>query len=298
MNTKIKKLKGSDESVLSKHLGGDKIIFIIVFAIFLVHSITLIYPVIWLFLSSLKESTEYFVGNPFALPEEWLFSNYKEALFSLSVGKVTFPVMLLNTIWYVALSTLSGIVAPMTVGYVLSRYDFPGKKLIYGIAIFSMTIPIVGTGGAALKLRADLGLYDNPLMMVLGLLGGFGGSFLVFYGFFKSVSWSYAEAVEIDGGGPFTVYFKIMVPQAMPMIMTYAITGAIAAWNQYENILLYYPSWPTISAGLFTYRSNNARNNYPLYYAGLFISMIPSIALFAIFSGKIMTSLSVGGLKG
>lgn len=298
MNTKHKKIKGSDETVLSKHLGGDKALFIIVFIIFAIHSLTLIYPVVWLFLSSLKESTEYFVGNPFALPEEWLFSNYKEAFFSLSAGNVTFVEMIFNTVWYVALATLGGIIGPMTVGYVLSRYDFPGKNVIYGIAIFSMTIPIVGTGGAALKLRANLGLYDNPLMMVVGLLSGFGGSFLVFYGFFKSVSWSYAEAVEIDGGGPFTVYFRIMVPQAMPMIMTYAITGAISAWNNYENILLYYPSWPTISAGLFTYRSNNARNNYPLYYAGLFISMIPSILLFVIFSDEIMTSLSVGGLKG
>ena len=295
MNSK----KFSDENILTKHKGGDKVLFTMVFIIFLIHALSLIYPVIWLFLSSLKDPAEYFAAdNSFALPEKWLFSNYSRAFTSLNAGEVTFTEMIFNTVWYVALSTLGGILMPMAVGYVLSRYNFFGKNIIYGIIIFSMTIPIVGTGGAALKLRADLNLYDNPLMMIVGLLSGFGGSFLVFYGFFKSVSWSYAEAVEIDGGGPATVFFRIMIPQAMPLITTYIITGSIAAWNQYENILLYYPSYPTISAGLFTYRQNNARGDYPMYYAGLLISMIPSLIILSIFSGKIMSSLSVGGLKG
>ena len=84
----------------------------------------------------------------------------------------------------------------------------------------------------------------------------------------------------------------------MPIIVTYLITGFIAAWNDYESILLYFPSWNTISSGLFAYKENNARADFPMYYAGLTIAMIPTVAVFSIFSKKIMTSISVGGIRG
>lgn len=287
-----------ETNILTTHSGGDKILFGIVFVVFLIHSLTLIYPVIWMFLNSLKEQTEYWVSNSIYLPKKWLFSNYIRALSSLNDGTTNFVMMIVNSVWHVGMGTLAGILTPMACGYVLSRYKFRGSNLIYSVVIFSLTIPIIGSGASALRIYANLNLYDNPMRRIVDLFGGLGGSFLVFYGFFKSVSWSYAEAVEIDGGGPFTIFFRIMVPQAVPIILTYFITGAIANWNQYEGILLFYPSWPTLSAGLFKFRSNNARADYPLYYAGLIISMIPSLILFILSSSKIMTSLSMGGLKG
>ena len=81
--------------------------------------------------------------------------------------------------------------------------------------------------------------------------------------------------------------------------MTYAITGAITNWNEYNTMILYLPSYPTLASGLFEYQSNAIRMaNYPVYFAGLIISMIPTLILFGIFSDKVMTSLSFGGLKG
>ena len=88
-----------------------------------------------------------------------------------------------------------------------------------------------------------------------------------------------------------------MLPQALPVMLTYFITGAIGAWNEYESIILYMPDWPTLAVGLFEFQET-ARDDMPAYYAGLVISMIPTIAIFAIFSDKIMRSVSIGGLKG
>lgn len=290
--------KTETAAILTKHRGADKILFTIVFIIFTVHCLTLLLPVFWMLMSSFKEANEYFIGDPFALPETWHFENYPNAFKELNAGNVSFLQMSINSIWYTALATGSSLVGPVITGYVLSKYNFRGKNIIYAVAIFSITIPIVGTGAAGMKLVAQLGLYDNPLKLVINAFNGFTGPFLVYYGFYRSVSWAYAEAAEIDGAGPFTIFFRIMLPQGLPMIMTYAITTSIAEWNAYESIILYFPSFPTIAAGLFTYKSNAARANFPVYYSGLILSMLPALLIFTIFSGKIMTSISVGGLKG
>lgn len=290
--------KSGDRGIMAQHKGGDKVLFTVVCVIFAVHCFSLLFPLLWMLMSSFKEANEYFINDAFSLPSKWLFGNYIDAFTSLNTGKIDFKQMLFNSIWYTALSTFAGLVGPSVVGYVLSKYDFVGKNLIYGVIIFSVTIPIVGTTAAGMKVLTALNLYDNPLKLVVNMFAGFTGSFLVYYGFYKSVSWSYAEAAEIDGANPFTVFFRIMIPQAAPIYFTYAITSGISAWNDYESIILYFPSYLNIAAGLFNYKSNAARANYPVYYAGLIISMIPALVIFAIFSDKIMTSISVGGLKG
>ena len=290
--------KSVEGGILAVHRGADKVLFTIVFIVFVFHCFTLLFPVAWMIMSSMKEMNEYFLGDAFAFPKEWLFRNYIDAFTLLNDGKTTFVSMTLNSVWYTALSTSLSVFMPAITGYVLSKYAFPGRGVMYSIAIFAMTVPIVGAGAAYMRFIAEIGVYDTPLWVVINNMGGFGGTFLVYYGFFKSVSWAYAEAADIDGAGPFTIFFKIMLPQAVPIMLTYAITGAIGKWNEYESIILYLPSFPTLASGLFSYKSNAARANYPIYFAGLIISMIPTLLIFAFFSKKIMTSISIGGLKG
>lgn len=301
---KLKKRK-SDSSVLTKRTRSEKIVFTVAFIIFLIHCITLIFPVLWMFASSLKTKDEFLNGYAFALPAVPQFNNYVLAFSKLEISTtsgamVNFWQMILNSIWYVGISTFFYVIAPAMTGYAMSKYRFKGREFLYTAVITSMMIPLVGTTAANMKFMNMIGLYDTPLLAVYNGFGeGFGASFLVFYGFFKSVSWSYAEAVQVDGGGPFTIFFKIMLPQATPIMLTYAITHGIAMWNEYESVLLYLPSYPTLAAGLIGYKKLLDRTGmFPVYYAGLFISMIPTLIIFAAFSNKIMGSISIGGLKG
>ena len=87
-----------------------------------------------------------------------------------------------------------------------------------------------------------------------------------------------------------------MLPQAAPIMMTYAITNSITYWNTYEQLLLYMPSYPNISAGLLMLRQKF--DGTPRYFAALIIAMVPTVTIFAVFSNKIMGSISIGGLKG
>ena len=291
-------------SILNKRSAGEKVLFGVMFTIFLVHCLSLILPFAWMFMSSLKEGTEYFLQeSAFSLPKKVLFSNYIDAFSKLKVnynGKDTNLFgMLFNSIWFSTIKTSLYVMVPACVGYVMSKFNFWGKEALYAYIVFMITFPIYGSGATYMKLMYTLNLYDSPLFVVFTGLYGLGATLLVYISFFKGISNSYAEAAKIDGANAFQIMLKIMLPQATPMLLTYAITGMIGSWNMYEDVLLYLPSYSTIAAGLSLYETSSAAAlNRPMYFAGILMSSIPSLVLFATFSSKIMTSLSVGGLKG
>ncbi|MBO5480175.1 MAG: carbohydrate ABC transporter permease [Clostridia bacterium] len=312
MQSLFKKFKMKDDaSVLTQRSRNEKILFGVVFAVFFVYGISMLMPFIFLGLNSLKDLLEYAVdlqaGNVMALPDNiWKgLENYVYAFREMKVdgtyGNVIYlPEMIFNSLVYIGFSIFSSLTASSLVAYCLAKYRFKLHGFLYGIAIFSMTIPIVGTSGASLKLAYDLGTYNTLFYTILPSFGGFGGGFLVLYGYFRNIPWSYAEAVFIDGGGHGTVFFKIMLPQASPALLTLGIMSFIGGWNNYTTPLMYMPDYPTLASGLYKVEQSFTRDNanFPAYFAGLMLATIPVVVVFAAFSDVIMKNFSVGGLKG
>lgn len=289
----------------------EKIVYGLVFAFFVLWSVVLLYPVLWVLLNSLKTRGQYFenitpvTGNPFAFPESWQFGNYIEAFKSIQLrtatGYASLGDMIFNTLWYCVLRVGMGVLIPLATAYAMAKYRFHGRGLIYGFVVISMIIPIFGTGGAAFTFYYRLGVYNSPLFVIFTGLGGFGGSFLIMYGYFKSVSWEYAEAVFIDGGGHFTVFLKIMLPMALPICITFGVLGFIGSWNDYGTMLVYLPDYPTLASAVYSLsQGNNAlmQTNPPIYFAVLIIMTIPVLAIFIALQDVIMNNLTIGGIKG
>lgn len=300
--------KVRERNILTSRGTGEKVIFAVVFVFFTIYALSLIFPIFYLFINSFQSKLDYYnnlgtEGNAFALPEVWKWENYVTALSNMfahdSYGnQIGLPEMFFNSLWYVVFSVGLSILGCSFTGYALSKYDFFGRKAIYAVIIFTMTIPIIGSTGASFKLMVDLGIYNTPLVLVTSF-GGFGFNFLILYGFFKNLSWSYAEAVFIDGGGHFTVFFKVMLPMTKAPIFTLAVMAAISAWNDYNTPLLYMPDYPTVASGLYKIKESFMRvGDTPAYFAGLIMSMIPVIVLFSCCSGTIMKNFTMGGLKG
>ena len=183
--------------------------------------------------------------------------------------------------------------------YALSKYRFRLNTPIYAAIIFSMTVPVVGTMGATFKLISDLGIYNTPFYVILTSFSGIGFNFLILYGVFKNISWNYAEAVFVDGGNHFTVFFKIMLPQAVTPMIALAIISAIGHWNDYMTPLLYLPDYPTVASGIYKIKLESAsRGDTPSYFAGLVLSIVPVLIVYGCFSDMIMQNFNMGGLKG
>lgn len=305
----FKKKQVKDEaSILTQRTKGEKVLYGFVFAIFFIYSAVLVYAILYLFINSFQDAYIYKMNravgghSPFELPEVWKFSNYKIAI-EMNVKNslaesVYLPQMFLNSIWYCTIVVGEQVLMSCFTGYIFSKYSFKGKEFLYTLVIFSMTVPVVGTTGAMFKLISDMGVYNTPLYVIVVSLSGWGFNFMVMYGFFKNVSWSYAEAVFLDGGGHFTAFFKIMLPQAKMSILTLCIVAFIRTWNDYLTPLMYLPDYPTLAAGVYQIKLSHAATNAPAYFATLIISTIPVVTIYACFSDVIMKNFSVGGLKG
>ncbi len=275
-----------------------KLTRILIFIGFTFYAVSLIYPLVWAFLSSLKEATEYMTHSKTELPREWLFINYLRALDGLNIdGKNMFD-MLFNSIWFTVGGTLAGVGVSCMTAYAVAKYRFPGSKLIYWTAIVSMMIPIVGALPSQYKVYSALGIIETPWLL-LAFMNGFGFNFLVLHSYFETLPRSYMEAAFIDGCGHFSCFWRVMLPQAKSPIMALSIVSAIGFWNDYNTPLLFLKEYPTLSSGIYMYQVINTRIlDMPVLFAGILLTAVPVLILYAIFSNKIMNISLEGGIKG
>lgn len=291
MLTSNKKIKGKKNKF--KWSVGS----VIVFTIFVLYTVSLLGSYFWIFLSSLKEKYEY-ARDCLSLPKDWLFSNYSRAFRVLKVDRdVTFFTLTFNSIWMSISRPTIAIVTQTMASYAMSKYKFPGRRLIWTIIIFQMVIPIYGGGASAFVLYKKLNWYDNPLF-VLSSVTGLGGSLMIISAF-DGVSKTYMEAGFIEGAGHFRVFFNIMVPQIAGLLAALWIMSFVSHWNDYMTSLTYMPSYKTLATGLYTFQKINERKlDYPILFAGALICMIPSLILFLLFQDKFINISFGGGIKG
>lgn len=282
---------------------SERILFLIVFIVFVIYSISLLYPVFWLIVNSLKHWVDYSldmsIGNPFAMPKSLQWSNYKDAFQSINANGVNFVGMLWNSVWITFASTMLGLLVTALFAYCLSKFPCKASTILYAFVIFEMTIHVGGSAGATMKFYVDTGIYDTPLLIVLQSMGGRGMHCLMFYGAFKNLPNDYAEAVYMDGGGEFTVYWKIMFPFVRPIFISLFIINAMTCWNEYLSIVLFMPSWLNLAAGMYLVRSPLIREGKsPVYFAATVFSILPMFMVYVSFNDMIMKNMTVGGLKG
>ena len=252
---------------------------------------------VWTFLNSLKGHLEY-NKDRLSLPKNWLFSNYKLAMDALSAGGHSATDMIFNAVWLTIGSIIISQACIIMFAYAMARYNFPFKKLFNTLNIIIIMIPIVGSMPSFMRMLLRLGIYDSPWYL-LTQVGGFGASMIIYRTVFRNVPWEFAEAAYIDGANHWQVFLKLMVPQIKPLLIANSINLFRSVWNDYMTPLLYLPSFPTLSSGLYVYEIEMARKiNTPVLFAGCFLCAIPPVLMFIFFNKKMMEVDLSGGLKG
>lgn len=270
---------------------------IIVFVLFALYAFTLFYAMIYACSLALKTQFEY-EDSLVGLPKSWKFSNFAKAFTAVQANEKNMIVMFINSLWYAVGGAVLGAATSAVVAYIVSKYKFPGRKIFYGMALVCMMIPIVGSFPSQYRVYNTLGILDTPLLLITKM-AGFGFNFIVLYSFFKTLSWTYAEAGFIDGASHLRVFIKIMLPMALPVMGSLFLVQMVQLWNEYMEPNLFLQSYPTLAAGLFIFQLHMTRQmNYPMLFAGLIVSVLPVIVLFILFQKVMMESMSVGGIKG
>ena len=271
---------------------------ILVFVLLCLYAASMIYTLLWAFFNSLKTAVEYEVYNRNGLPQQWLFGNYLEAFDILEASNASFFEMIFNSVWLALGGSLISTATSAVAAYLFAKYEFHGKKFMYAVLLLVLMLPLYGTLPATYKLYNQLGIYDSPAILVVSA-SMTGQLFFILSAYFKSVSWEYAEAAQIDGAGHFYIMLKIMMPMALPAVSCVFLVALIGGWNDYTTPIYYLPNYPTVASGLYIYGIVSEFNiNYPVYFAGILLSCIPTFLLFFLFRDKIMSSMTMGGLKG
>lgn len=294
---------------MKKHVAlkiSGYIFFVLIVIILLIYCVSLLFPLFWMIFTSFKGEVEYLLDT-FRLPTEWKFSNYANVWKLLKVqidSKHTYGILdMLGTsfIWAGGSSFLSVTCSTM-LAYVIARYKFPGRNFLYMLGIFVMITPIVGNLPSAMLIRKRLGVYDNMLLMILtGPSTAFSGLyFMLLYAAFKRIPWAYAEAVFIDGGSHYRVFFTIMTPMMLPTCVAIFVLNFLGVWNDYMSFLVWLPSYANLAYGMYLFQSEASvyGATMPEILAGFVIVIIPTAILYLCFQNLIMSKFTVGGLKG
>lgn len=268
------------------------------FTFLVIWSLSFAACLLWLIINSLKHNYVY-MGDKLGLPApgEWQFVNYINAFKELQANDTGLLTMLFNTLWLTTGNIFLQVFSSITFSYVIARFKFPGRNLIYWVVIARMMISLVGTLPATYQLYNTLGIYDSPLILITNLSGT--ANFLIYYATFKGVPNEFAEAAYIDGYNHVQIFFKVMLPQVTGVIIATAVTSFIANWNEYLYPIMYLPHYPTLASGIYYYQKVTIYGcNYPMLFAALIMTMIPCIVVFCIFQDKFLSIDIGGGLKG
>lgn len=263
--------------------------------VFILLTISLVFPFLWLILNSFKTNVEFY-KDIWAFPEVPQIQNYVKAWTEVGLSKY-----FLNSVIVTLLGTCASVLSAAMPAYVVAKFRFRGRNFVYSLAVLGMVIPSICSFGSLYKLMIQTNLINSHLGLIVYYSGGLGMGFVILYGFFKSISWSYAEAAYIDGASDWCVFTKIMLPLARPGLAALALVNGINIWNDYfaPSMFLHNEELYTVSVGLqkmVVKQSYSA--DWTTLFAALIMAAIPILIIYVIFHEKIIDGFSTGGLKG
>ena len=275
---------------------------IFVYVALITLAISIIVPIAWVFLASLKSQLELVSGNPFDFPKQMLWSNFADAFVKARMGDY-----LLNTIIVTALSLVILLVVALPASYVLARFDFVGKKFFNGLFMAGLfvnvnyiVLPIfLMLFNADIKLGVDFFLNSKFWLSVVYAATALPFTIYLLTGYFKTLPKDYEEAARIDGCGYFKTMTKIMIPMARPSIITVILFQFLAFWNEYIIAFTFMDKEnATLAVGVkYLMADAKSQANFGVMYAGLVIVMIPTLILYICVQKKITQGMSIGGMK-
>lgn len=286
---------------LYRRHGGEKALFVIMFVIFVAFALSFIFPFLWILINSFKSKSE-FAKDFMSWPASWNWQNFANAFVYSNTTTANFTIfqMMGMSVLVAGLGTLATVFVSSCAAYVVAKYKFPGRSVIFGVVIFSLIVPIVGSLPSQIQLMKAMQLSDKVIGCIFLYSGGFGTNFLLLYSFFKNLSWTYVEAAKIDGASDFRIFWNIILPMAKGPITAVTILTLIGLWNDYLTPSIYLSKKPTIAVGVYYMKLTmlDTKGEYPLFFATIILTLLPIIIIFCLFSKTIMENTSVGGLKG
>lgn len=253
-----------------------------------------LFPLLWLFITSLKTNAEYF-ENPFSLPAVPQFVNYVNA-----VTKADMFRMILNSLTVSAVAVILNIMVASMAAYAIARFRFRGREAVFTILSAGIMVPLNALMVPYYLIFLHTGLLDsmNALRILYAAIG-LPMSIFIIRGFMDSLPQEIEEAAWVDGCGFYGRFFRIILPLSRTGIVTAATFQFLTCWNEfvYANLLESSSDHKTIQLGI-RYFTNQFTTDFVSMYAAIVVAIVPSIVIYVLFQNQIISGLTAGAVKG
>jgi N-acetylglucosamine transport system permease protein len=261
-------------------------------------------PLLWAILSSVKTNRE-FLSDPWGLPAVARFDNFARAWTVANIGQY-----FVNSVIVVLISVPLTMLLGAMAAYVLSRYSFPGNRIIYFAFVAGLIFPVflalvplffvVRNLGTVPVIGEFLGL--NSYLSLALVYVAFSMPFTVFFltAFFRTQPTSIAEAAIVDGCSHFGLFFRVMLPMAKPGLISIGLFNVLGHWNQYvlPVVLMNESDKKVLAQGLASLAiSQGYRGDWTALFAGLVIALLPVLIVYILFQRQVQAGLTAGVLK-
>lgn len=263
-----------------------------------------VFPLVWMLVTSTKTEMQYAsdLGSfktflPYVADLSTFFDNYASVFTQYDIWKYA-----LNSFGYALAVVVGNIIVNALAGYVMAKFNFPGKGFISFLIMFLLIVPVETTIIPLYSIVHNLGLSGTVLAVILPPLVSVFNIFL-FQQFFTSISKEYIEAAQLDGASQLRIFFVIMIPLSAPIVATVATFAFIGVWNDYIWPTMVLPSpqagqWPLypIQAALTTIQSVEGVTTGEVM-ASLVVTSIPIFLIYVLAQRYIVEGIGAGGLK-
>lgn len=267
---------------------------VLIYTVLIIFLLVSVMPIFWILLAALKDSTE-LNANPFSFPTKITFNNLKQAWTIGHMGKY-----FLNSVIVAVPRVLLVLLLSTLAGFAFAKLNFPGRNLIFFFMLIGMMVPIQAMIIPLYYTMQNLGLINSYWAMIIPQLG-LSMPFAIFMmrAFYRNLPDDLMDAARIDGCGDFSIFLRIMLPLMIPAITSLLVFEFMWSWNDFLLPLLfvYDDAYRTLPLGLM-YFSGEYTANQSLIAAGVFISIVPIIVVYAIFQRKFIEGITAGAVKG
>ena len=268
------------------------IVYIFLFAV----AISVLFPFYWMLNSSLKSITEYRQTVPTFFPKEIMWGNYIDAFSAANLGT-----LFLNTVYVGLVSTILSLVITVLAAFAFARLEFKGKNALFAALLATMMIPGELFTITNYQTVSQFGWLNSYVVLIVPFLVSVFYIYLLRQNFMQIPNELYLAA-KVDGTSDLKYLWKVMIPLALPTLISITILKMMGSWNSYM--------WPRLVANDDVHRlvtnglrsaftvADTGETNYPVQMAAVAIVSLPLFLVFLFLRKYIMKGVSRSGIKG
>jgi multiple sugar transport system permease protein len=263
-------------------------------------TIILIFPFLWLIVTSVETSGEALHFPPVLAPHVIRLSNYPDALNAAPFGR-----FFLNSTIVAVTTVVSNLVLCSLAGYAFARLRFLGRGVLFVVIMATLMVPFqvtmipqfIITKWLGTHVLAGVGINHIGALIVPNAASAFGVFFL--RQFFRTLPIEYEESARVDGAGRLKVLWKIVLPLSVPALATLAALTFLDSWNSFlwPLIAVNSTNQMTLPLGLATFQGAH-QTEWPLLMAGNLMSLAPMLVIFFVAQRYFIRSVAATGLAG